>query len=120
MMQVSETRKVQKKVVSHQEKPGEVCEGKISKISADHGFIDGEVFFHYSALVETHMSELEIGSCLSFQARMNRSNTRKIASDVKKVHAPEIKTTPKIVAPENIQLLNIKNLLALEGANLLR
>merc|ERR1712032_1002083 len=117
-MQVSETRKV-----SHQEKPGEVCEGKISKISADHGFIDNEVFFHYSALVGTHMSELEIGSCLSFQARMNRSNTRKVASDVKKVHATEIKTTmqtPKIVAPENIQLLNIKNLLALEGANLLR
>jgi len=122
MMQVSETRKV-----SHQEKPGEVCEGKISKISADHGFIDNEVFFHYSALVGTHMSELEIGSCLSFQARMNRSNTRKVASVVKKVHTPEIKTpeiktmeTPKIVAPENIQLLNIKNLLALEGANLLR
>jgi len=118
MMQVSETKQV-----SHQEnQAGEVCQGRVTKKSAEHGFINEEVFFHYSALVGTHMSELEIGSCLSFKARMNKSNTRKVASNVQKVETPEIKTirapvSINIVTPE---LLSIKNLLALEGANLLR
>jgi len=122
MMQVSETEQV-----SHQEnQAGEVCQGRVTKKSAEHGFINEEVFFHYSALVGTHMSELEIGSCLSFKARMNKSNTRKVASNVQKiVQTPEIKTTevPVIVTPElrvTSELLSIKNLLALEGANLLR
>lgn len=120
MMQVSETKQV-----SHQESEGEVCQGRVTKKSAEHGFIDEEVFFHYSALVGTHMSELEIGSCLSFKARMNKSNTRKVASNVQKVQTPEIKTTavPVIVTPElrvTSELLSIKNLLALEGANFLR
>merc|ERR1712150_273362 len=101
MMQVSETSQEK---VSHLE--NEVCQGKVTKISAEHGFIDEEVFFHYSSLVGTHMSELQVGSCLSFKARMNRNNTRKVASNVQKVETPEIQT--------------IKNILALEGANLLR
>jgi cold shock CspA family protein len=121
MMQVSETSQEK---VSHLEN-GEVCQGKVTKISAQHGFIDEEVFFHYSSLVGTHMSELQVGSCLSFKARMNRSNTRKVASNVQKVETPEIQTSqlPVIAAPElrvTPEIQTIKNILALEGANLLR
>lgn len=121
MMQVSETS--QEKVSNLES--GDVCQGKVTKISAQHGFIDEEVFFHYSSLVGTHMSELQVGSCLSFKARMNRSNTRKVASNVQKVETPEIQTSqlPVIVAPElrvTPEIQTIKNILALEGANLLR
>jgi len=121
MMQVSETSQEK---VSHLESD-EVCQGKVTKLSAQHGFIDEEVFFHYSSLVGTHMSELQVGSCLSFKARMNRSNTRKVASNVQKVETPEIQTSklPVIVAPElrvTPEIQTIKNILALEGANLLR
>lgn len=123
MMQVSETSQEEK--VSHLESNEEVCQGKVTKISTQYGFIDEEVFFHYSSLVGTHMSELQVGSCLSFKARMNKSNTRKVASNVEKVETPEIQTTqlPVVVAPElrvTPELQTIKNILALEGANLLR
>merc|ERR1712117_401288 len=104
-MQVSET----KKEVSHLENnnnKSELCQGKITKISAQYGFIDEEVFFHYSNLVGTHMSELEVGTCLSFKARMNKSNTRKIAENVQKIEekseekvlqaSPVIICTPEI------------------------
>jgi len=120
MMQVSET----KKEVSHLENnnnKSELCQGKITKISAQYGFIDEEVFFHYSNLVGTHMSELEVGTCLSFKAKMNKSNTRKIAEHVQKVE--EKQPTPEISAPVIIctpEIQTIKNILALEGANLLR
>jgi cold shock CspA family protein len=118
MMQVTETNKV-----SHLENnnKSELCQGKITKISAQHGFIDNEVFFHYSNLVGTHMSELEVGTCLSFKARMNKSNTRKIAEDVQKVEEKseeKVQTSPVIICTPEIQ--SIKNILALEGANLLR
>jgi len=127
MMQVSET--VAK--VSHLENDDEVCQGKVTKISAQYGFIDEQVFFHYSSLVGTHMSELQVGSCLSFKARMNKSNTRKVASKVQKAEIqnieiqkneiPEIQTSQSPVelrvTPE---LQTIKNILALEGAHLLR
>merc|ERR1712040_6067 len=95
MMQVTETNKV-----SHLESnnnKSELCQGKITKISAQHGFIDEEIFFHYSNLVGTHMSELEVGTCLSFKAKMNKSNTRKIAEHVQKVE--EKQPTPEISAP---------------------
>jgi len=118
MMQVPETTKV-----SHLENDNksELCQGKITKISAQHGFIDDEVFFHYSNLVGTHMSELEVGTCLSFKARMNKSNTRKIAENVQKVEEKseeKVQTSPVIICTPEIQ--SIKNILALEGANLLR
>lgn len=121
MMQVSETSQEK---VSHLESD-EVCQGKVTKISAEHGFIDEKVFFHYSSLVGTHMSELQVGSCLSFKARMNRSNTRKVASNVQKSETPEIQISklPVVVAPElrvTPEIQTIKNILALEGANLLR
>lgn len=119
MMQVTETNKV-----SHLESnknKSELCQGKITKISAQHGFIDEEIFFHYSNLVGTHMSELEVGTCLSFKARMNKSNTRKIAENVQKVEEnseEKVQTSPVIICTPEIQ--SIKNILALEGANLLR
>merc|ERR1712156_97617 len=119
MMQVPETKKV-----SHLENSNksDLCQGKITKISAQHGFIDNEVFFHYSNLIGTHMSELEVGTCLSFKARMNKSNTRKIAENVQKVEEKseeKIKdVSPVIICTPEIQ--SIKNILALEGANLLR
>jgi len=118
MMQVPETNKV-----SHLENDNksELCQGKITKISAQHGFIDDEVFFHYSNLVGTHMSELEVGTCLSFKARMNKSNTRKIAENVQKVEEKseeKMEVSPVIICTPEIQ--SIKNILALEGANLLR
>jgi len=121
MMQVSETNKNEK--VSHLENnnKSELCQGKITKISAQHGFIDDEVFFHYSNLVGTHMSELEVGTCLSFKARMNKSNTRKIAENVQKVEEKseeKMEVSPVIICTPEIQ--SIKNILALEGANLLR
>merc|ERR1712040_21496 len=115
MMQVTETNKV-----SHLESnnnKSELCQGKITEISAQHGFIDKEVFFHYSNLVGTHMSELEVGTCLSFKARMNKSNTKKIAENVQKVEE-KVQTSPVIICTPEIQ--SIKNILALEGANLLR
>jgi len=119
MMQVSETTKNE---VSHLENSkSELCQGKITKISAQHGFIDEEIFFHYSNLVGTHMSELEVGTCLSFKAKMNKSNTRKIAENVQKIQTeekPELHRSPVIVCTPEIQ--TIKNILALEGANLLR
>jgi cold shock CspA family protein len=112
MMQVSET---QEKEVSHlNNEESNQQQGKVTKITAQYGFIDNEVFFHYSSLVGTHMSELQVGSCLSFKAKMNKSNTRKVASNVQKVNIPEIKLR---VTPE---LQTIKNILALEGAHLLR
>jgi len=119
MMQVSET----KKEVSHLENnnKSELCQGKVTKISAQHGFIDEEVFFHYSNLVGTHMSELEVGTCLSFKAKMNKSNTRKIAENVQKVEEKseeKMDVSPVIIFTPEIQ--SIKNILALEGANLLR
>jgi len=118
MMQVPETTKV-----SHLENDNksELCQGKITKISAQHGFIDDEVFFHYSNLVGTHMSELEVGTCLSFKAKMNKSNTRKIAENVQKVEEKseeKMEVSPVIICTPEIQ--SIKNILALEGANLLR
>merc|ERR1719461_1076787 len=119
MMQVTETNKV-----SHLESnnnKSELCQGKITKISAQHGFIDEEIFFHYSNLVGTHMSELEVGTCLSFKAKMNKSNTRKIAEHVQKVE--EKQPTPEISSPVIIctpEIQTIKNILALQGANLLR
>merc|ERR1712156_1402922 len=121
MMQVPETQNV--KEVSHLENgKSELCQGKITKISAQHGFIDDEVFFHYSNLVGTHMSELEVGTCLSFKAKMNKSNTRKIAENVQKVEEKSeektMEVSPVIVCTPEIQ--SIKNILALEGANLLR
>jgi len=120
MIQVSETTKNE---VSHLENnsKSELCQGKITKISAQHGFIDEEIFFHYSNLVGTHMSELEVGTCLSFKAKMNKSNTRKIAENVQKIQTeekPELHRFPVIVCTPEIQ--TIKNILALEGANLLR
>ena len=48
MMQVSETKQV-----SHSENEGEACQGRVTKKSAEHGFINEEVFFHYTALVVT-------------------------------------------------------------------
>merc|ERR1712178_129960 len=80
----------------------------------------GEVFFHYSNLVGTHMSELEVGTSSSFKAKMNKSNTRKIAENVQKIETEEKQqqNTPVIVCTPEIQ--TIKNILALEGANLLR
>lgn len=119
MMQVTETNKVSH--LENNNNKSELCQGKITKISAQHGFIDNEVFFHYSNLVGTHMSELEVGTCLSFKARMNKSNTRKIAEDVQKVEEKseeKIQTSPVIICTPEIQ--SIKNILALEGANLLR
>jgi len=121
MMQVPETQN--EKEVSHLENgKSELCQGKITKISAQHGFIDEEVFFHYSNLVGTHMSELEVGTCLSFNARMNKSNTRKIAVNVQKVEEKSVEkvevSSPVIICTPEIQ--SIKNILALEGANLLR
>jgi len=120
MIQVSETTKNE---VSHLENnsKSELCQGKITKITAQHGFIDEEIFFHYSNLVGTHMSELEVGTCLSFKAKMNKSNTRKIAENVQKIQTeekPEQHKSPVIVCTPEIQ--TIKNILALEGANLLR
>jgi cold shock CspA family protein len=138
MMQVSETNektqvsqeKVSQEKVSHLEEENaeneEVCQGKITKITAQYGFIDEDVFFHYSSLVGTHMSELQVGTCLNFKARMNKSNTRKVASGVRKaeISTPEITTTPELqVTPElrvTPEIQTIKNILALEGANLLR
>merc|ERR1712117_255479 len=90
--------------VSHLENnnnKSELCQGKITKISAQHGFIDEEIFFHYSNLVGTHMNELEVSTCLSFKARMNKSNTRKIAENVQKV---EEKTEEK--SEEKIQQIS--------------
>merc|ERR1712241_1295630 len=119
MMQVTETNKV-----SHLESnnnKSELCQGKITKISAQHGFIDEKIFFHYSNLVGTHMSELEVGTCLSFKAKMNKSNTRKIAENVQKVEEKseeQMEVSPVIICTPEIQ--SIKNILALEGANLLR
>merc|ERR1712066_1066693 len=119
MMQVSETTKNE---VSHLENSkSELCQGKITKISAQHGFIDDEVFFHYSNLVGTHMSELEVGTCLSFKAKMNKSNTRKVAENVQKVEEKseeKMEVSPVIICTPEIQ--SIKKILALEGANLLR
>merc|ERR1711881_311674 len=115
MMQVSETNektqvsqeKVSQEKVSHLEEENaeneEVCQGKVTKITAQYGFIDEDVFFHYSSLVGTHMSELQVGTCLNFKARMNKSNTRKVASGVRKaeISTPEITTTPELqVTPE--------------------
>jgi len=122
MMQVSET----KKEVSHFENnnKSELCQGKVTKISAQHGFIDEEVFFHYSNLVGTHMSELEVGTCLSFKAKMNKSNTRKIAENVQKIEEkPEFQKSTSDISPVIVctpEIQTIKNILALEGANLLR
>jgi len=119
MMQVTETNKVSH--LENNNNKSELCQGKITKISAQHGFIDNEVFFHYSNLVGTHMSELEVGTCLSFKARMNKSNTRKIAENVQKVEEKseeKVQTSPVIICTPEIQ--SIKNILALEGANLLR
>merc|ERR1711879_898523 len=92
MMQVSETNKNE---VSHLENnnKSELCQGKITKIFAHHGFIDEEIFFHYSNLVGTHMSELEVGTCLSFKAKMNKSNTRKIAENVQKIEEKSVEKT---------------------------
>merc|ERR1711881_151229 len=131
MMQVSETNektqvsqeKVSQEKVSHLEEENaeneEVCQGKITKITAQYGFIDEDVFFHYSSLVGTHMSELQVGTCLNFKARMNKSNVRKA-----EISTPEITTTPELqVTPElrvTPEIQTIKNILALEGANLLR
>ena len=119
MMQVTETNKVSH--LENNNNKSELCQGKITKISAQHGFIDEEIFFHYSNLVGTHMSELEVGTCLSFKARMNKSNTRKIAENVQKVEEKteeKVQTSPVIICTPEIQ--SIKNILALEGANLLR
>merc|ERR1712010_150611 len=52
---------------------------------------------------------------------MNKSNTRKIAENVQKIQTeekPEQHKSPVIVCTPEIQ--TIKNILALEGANLLR
>merc|ERR1711972_562706 len=120
MMQVTETNKVSH--LENNNNKSELCQGKITKISAQHGFIDEEIFFHYSNLVGTHMSELEVGTCLNFKARMNKSNTRKIAENVQKVEEKSEEkvqqVSPVIICTPEIQ--SIKNILALEGANLLR
>jgi cold shock CspA family protein len=125
MTQVSET--TQEKVSHLESNEASYQEGKVTKLTSQYGFIDEEVFFHYSSLVGTHMSELQVGSCLSFKARMNKSNTRKVASNVQKAKetTPEIQTIqlPVVVAPElrvTPEIQSIKNILALEGANLLR
>jgi len=115
MMQVSEAQEVSQL---------EESEGKVTKLCKDYGFINHEIFFHYSSLVGTHMSELQVGSCLSFKAKMNKSNTRKVASNVQKLVVPEIQVSPGLkkleVKVEVPELNAIKTILALEGANLLR
>merc|ERR1711941_413 len=87
--------------------------GKITEICGHtHGFIDNEVFFHYSSLAGTHISELSVGTSLAFTASVN--GTQRVARDVRVATAPEVKIN---VVPE---LAAIKNILELEGAKMLR
>merc|ERR1711941_217682 len=91
--------------IAHQEKP---TTGKITEICGHtHGFIDNEVFFHYSSLAGTHISELSVGTSLVFTASVN--GTQRVARDVRVATAPEVKIN---VVPE---LAAIKNILELEG-----
>merc|ERR1711879_838988 len=56
--------------------------GKVSELCGHtHGFIDNDVFFHYSTLVGTHISELSVGSSLSFNTKMN--GNQKVATNVR-------------------------------------
>lgn len=107
MMQVSQ---VADEATSHQESP---TTGKVSELCGHtHGFIDNDVFFHYSSLVGTHISELSVGTTLAFTASVN--GTQRVAKEVRVASTPEVKIS---VVPE---LAAIKNILELEGAKMLR
>jgi cold shock CspA family protein len=105
--QMMETAKVQKTA----EAPSETTssQGKITEISAQHGFIDTHTFFHTSQLIGTHISELKVGDCLAFNSHVNSSG-RKVATNVTKtVQQP----TVQVISPE---LAAVKSMLELEGA----
>lgn len=85
--------------------------GKVTSVHADYGFIDEEIFFHYTQLVGTHMSELAVGDKLEFTVTFNKKSNRKVAEHVKKA---TIATAP------SKELVAVRALLKLEGANMLR
>jgi len=91
----------------------QACQGRITKVHADYGFAETakheSVFFHYTQLIGTHMSELAIGDMLSFNVTFNKTSNRKVAQDVR--------MAPK---PEPVRLVAAKNLLQVESAKLLR
>jgi len=91
----------------------EVTTGKVTEICGHtHGFIENSIFFHYTALVGTHISELAVGTSLSFNTTLN--GNQKVAKNVRLDTTPELKisTVPELAA--------IKTILELEGAKMLR
>lgn len=87
-------------------------QGRIVKLQADHGFLDtanhGQVFFHHTALIGAHISELAIHDQLTFAVTFNKRSNRKVAQTVRKAPQPAK------------QLSAVKNLLQVESARLLR
>jgi len=91
----------------------ETSTGKVTEICGHtHGFIENSIFFHYSSLVSTHISELTVGATLTFETTMNGS--QKVAKNVRLEATPEVKIN---VIPE---IAAIKTILEMEGAKMLR
>jgi cold shock CspA family protein len=65
--------------------------GTITEVNTDHGFIDCEqelVFFHYSQLCGTIMSELKPGMTVGFNKMFNNTSKKLVAHSVKIVDQP--------------------------------
>jgi len=94
----------------------QACQGRITKVHADYGFAETAqqetIFFHYTQLIGTHMSELAVGDMLIFNVTFNKTSNRKVAQDVRMAQQQ-----PK---PEPVRLVAAKNLLQVESAKLLR